>query len=759
MILVRAGSFRMGNDRPTDCASLQQSPVFESGDADEKPVHEVRLTYDFYISETEITAAQFCEFQEDHQDMGMFSPYATGISWDDAVAYCRWLSEKEGRPYRLPTEAEWEYVARAGSEGHFSSGERPPGSGKPNAWGIRNMHTDAAEWVYDWYDVYPAGLQVDPVGPRTGIARVVRGGGLNAPYHGGSEKYPNDGRLPFYRRSANRASVAPQFRGRHNIGFRIVEAPLPKTTGWEPEPKLVEQFVRQTNPHVKMGPDSSRPWFRQRDVLPIPPENAGAKEIVASGLPPALHGKNHNPGLAVAPNGDLIAVYFTATIPDYEDLTDVGIIASRLRFGSEQWDIPSPFFDFADTKDIGPLITLDDQRLVFACGGSGLDGVPFRWQTSDDSGATWSAVHFPLIFGSRGPYFPQPISNLFRGPDGTMYMPTDGVAGTSLLWASKDHGHTWSDTGGRTGGRHTLFVALKDGSILGMGGKSSGIDGYMPQSVSRDGGKSWVITKTVFPAVGENQQRPALIRLASGALFFASDWQDSTGKQPPGIAEKGAFVALSRDEGKTWRIKSLPGVMPADRWLFRDRPGYKPSPLKEGTLGYTIAAQGPNGVIHLLTCRNYPAQHFEFNEVWLLSESKEQTAARPGNGALLSSEETYPDGKLKAEWSGRADSNGRFLLTGAETHYYPGGVRKYAATWKDGAKTGLETYWNRDGNRVWEWEHRQDGTSTWTHFWPNGQKRRQAAWRGFRCDGPTKAWDEAGNLVEEHEFRNGVMLR
>ena len=179
----------------------------------------------------------------------------------------------------------------------------------------------------------------------------------------------------------------------------------------------------------------------------------------------------------------------------------------------------------------------------------------------------------------------------------------------------------------------------------------------------------------------------------------------------------------------------------------------------KGTLGYAIAAQGPNGVIHLLTCRNYPAQHFEMNEAWILSELKDKTTITPGAGAPLSSRETYPNGKLRTSWSGRADSSGRYLLAGLETHYYPGGGKQYEASWKDGMRIGLQTFWGADGKPVWQWEHRPDGISIWTHFWPGGQKRRQSSWRGFRCEGKAEAWDEAGRLTETHEFRNGVMVR
>ena len=713
-IRIRAGSFRMGNDLPTDAVLLKQSPALKNGDYDERPVHDVRIAYDFYMSETEITGKQFVDFRDEYQDMGPSSPYVTGISWDDAAAYCKWLSEKEKKPYRLPTEAEWECACRAGSTGHFSSGDKPPASDEPNAWGLKNMHTDAAEWVLDWYGPYPSEPQTDPVGPAGGYARTVRGGGLNGPYLGNSTKYPNDGRLPYYRRSANRASIAPIFRGRHNIGFRIVQAPLPRTAHTEPQEQLVAQFVNQTSPHIKIGPDPTKPWFHQRDVLPIPPQDATEEEILAAGLPPGLEGKNHNPGLTVCPNGDLLAVYFTASVPDFEDLTNVAVLGSRLRFGSDQWDMPSLFFDFADTKDIAPLVWTENRKIFFFTGGGGLDGVTFRWQISEDNAVSWGPVRFPLIFGPRGAYFPQPISRGFRCQDGTLYMPCDETGGHSLLWASRDNGATWFDTGGRTGGRHSVFATLKDGSILGMGGKSSNIDGYMRKSISRDGGKTWTISKTQFPAVGKNQQRPTIPRLASGRLFFAADWQDAEGKQPVGITERGAYVALSDDEGQTWKVKSLPGARPHDWYVLRNRKWGQPSPLKEGTLGYSISAQAPNGVIHLLTSCNYPPQHFEMNEKWILSDSREATSVIKGAGPLLSSRETYPDGKTKVTWSGRTDSGGRYLRSGRETWYYPNGSRKYEVTWRDGVKTGLETYFNQAGGRIWEWEHQPDGLSTWT---------------------------------------------
>lgn len=759
MIRIPAGSFRMGSDLPTDPKVLKQSPVLPQGDYDEKPVHEVRITYDFYMSETEITAKQYADFRQDYEDLGPASPYACGMSWDDAVAFCEWLSRKEGKPYRLPTEAEWEYACRAGSTRHFHSGDRPPASGEPNAWGLKNMHTDAAEWVLDWHGFYPDEPQTDPVGPATGYARVIRGGGICGPYLGSSDKYPNDGRLPYYRRAANRAAMTPMWRGVHYTGFRIVQAPLPTTPPRQPPKSLHEQFVKQINPRVKLGPDPAKPWFRQRDLLPIPPANIPEPPIRAAGLPPGLLGFNHNPALTVCPNGDLLALFFTAPVPHIEDLASVAISGARLRFGSDQWDMPGVFFDLVDVKDIAPAIWTEGNTLYFFDGGTGLHDLPFRWRTSEDNGATWGPVHLPLIFGPRGGSFPQPISRGFHGPDGTLYMPCDGLGGESLLWASRDKGLTWFDTGGRTGGRHSVVVVLKDGSFLAMGGKASNIDGYMPQSISRDGGKTWTVSKTGFPWIGKNQQRPAFIRLASGRLFLASDWQNAEGWSPPGITNVGSYVALSDDEGKTWRMKPLPGVLPNFRWLFRNRPGYDhPSPLKDGTLGYAIAAQSPNGVIHLVTSANHPPQHFEMNETWILSDSREQTRVSAGEGGPIADRETYADGKPKATWSGRLDSSGRYVLHGKETHYYPDGGKEYEANWNDGVKTGAETHWDAEGRKVWEGQHNPGGVSVWTHYWPNGQKRQESRWQAGRCVGEALRWDASGKVLARHQFKDGEMV-
>jgi formylglycine-generating enzyme required for sulfatase activity len=757
MIRVRAGSFRMGNDRPTDPSVLGQPALFPRGDYDERPAHDVAITYDFSIAESEVTVRQFDGFHMGTQDAGHFAGYATGMSWDDAAAFCQWLSKKEKRNYRLPTEAEWEYAARAGSTTHFPSGDAPPADADAaNAWGLRNMNAGPMEWILDWYGIYPAEPQSDPVGPASGFARVVRGGGIMGP--GG---HGVDGFGPYYRRTANRASMAPGLRGAHPIGFRVVEAPLPATAPLAVEPAFPTQFVKQSAAAVaKIGPDPKKPWFRRRPLAPIPPENVPITAIEAAGVQPGVNGHNHSAALTAAPNGDLLWIAFSSSDASTEYLQNPTFVISRLRFGSDEWDFPELFYDFADVNDQSALLWNDNGTLRLFSGGVGLSNVPFRMQTSKDNGATWSAIEFPLLRGPLGGYSPQPTSTAFR-LKGAMYLSSDAIGGQSLVWESRDEGVTWSDTLGRSAGRHTGFVARKDGSILAIGGKNTDIDGFMPQTISRDGGRTWTpATKTPFPALATNQ-RPSLVRLASGRLFFAGDYQSrNNGRQPAGINQYGAFVALSDDDGVTWKMKTLPGTLPHESFVLGKRPPTANQPWRgAGTIGYSAAAQAPNGVIHLITSMNHPSLDFEMNEAWILSDSTaETTPVRSSAVKPVSGSQNYRDaGRLEGKWSGSADASRGFLLNGAETWFFADGSKQYEVTWADGRKTGTETLWAPGGRKIWQREHRSDGVTVWTQYWASGARKHESSWRDAKCVGRATAWLPDGTVAGSFEFEEGML--
>jgi formylglycine-generating enzyme required for sulfatase activity len=758
---VPAGRFRMGETAPTDPKAFKQAPLGTAeGDFDEHPVHDVTITSDFFMSETEITVEQFKKFRDEMQGDGRDRPSVTGISWDEATAFCAWLSKKEKKPYRLPTEAEWEYAARAGSTGNFPGGNEPPADDAPNAFGLTGMHGGALEWVHDWYGLYPYEPQSDPVGPATGWGRVVRGGGIQGP-----RNKDINGEAPFYRRSANRASAPAAYRGQHRIGFRIVMAPLPKTAPLPVETPFATQAVKQTGVPLTSGPDPKVPYLVRRPVLPTPPENMFPDAIRASGVEPGIFGHNHSAGLTVAPNGDLFYIAFSADTPHTEYLPDTTFIAARRRFGSQEWDPPSLFMDFADVNDQSALLMTDGKEMWFFGGGVGLPGVPFRITKSSDSGATWSPIELPLLRPPVGGWSPQPIEHAFRTKDGALNVAIDGVGGESRLMATRDNGVTWGDAGGGTAGRHTVFVTLKDGSILGIGGKNTDIDRFMPQALSHDGGKTWTVSKTPFPALGSNQ-RPALVKLANGHLFFASDWQERDNKpQPAGITQRGVFVAISDDDGKTWKIKTLPGSLPHEGAVFRDRP----EPMwtrfghNDGTLGYAVATQGPDGLIHLLSSMTHPSMEYELNEAWVLSDTTDDTVLKPAaGGKTVSGGDRWSasdGGKPRSSWSGVVSKTRGFTLDGPERWLRPDGTPQYEVTWRDGKKVGVERLFDQAGRKLWERDHREDGVTVWTQYWSNGQVRSKSEWKDGKAEGTATHWTPEGQEAGHYEFRHGDVVR
>ncbi|MDX1964200.1 MAG: SUMF1/EgtB/PvdO family nonheme iron enzyme [Pirellulales bacterium] len=255
--LIPAGEFLMG------------SPKTEEGRDDGETQHRVKITKPFYLGAYEVTRGQFAKFvaetkyqTEAEQDGGAYgwdaekqsfvkdekfnwrTPGFTQaddhpvvcVSWNDAVAFCKWLEKKEKLKYTQPTEAQWEYACRAGTttafhfgdalngtaanidgnypygtetKGPYLKGTCKVGSYQPNKFGLFDMHGNAWEWCADWYDAeyYSNSPVNEPSGPRTGEYRVIRGGGWCS--------------IAIYCRSANHNFAGPANRSDGVFGFRV----------------------------------------------------------------------------------------------------------------------------------------------------------------------------------------------------------------------------------------------------------------------------------------------------------------------------------------------------------------------------------------------------------------------------------------------------------------------------------------------------------------------------------------------------------
>ncbi len=214
-VLVPEGSFRMG------------SPQSEADrEEDEGPVHEVTISQPFYLGKHEVTQGQWKALMSGNPsafDRCGDSCPVENVSWNDASEFIRELNKREGgERYRLPTEAEWEYAARAGADappfleplkitawydGTSEMKTHPVGHKNANAFGLHDMLGNVWEWVSDRYGDYSNRAATDPQGPGTGSQRAYRGGGW---YLG-----------PEYCRPASRRGSSPGAR-RGNLGFRVL---------------------------------------------------------------------------------------------------------------------------------------------------------------------------------------------------------------------------------------------------------------------------------------------------------------------------------------------------------------------------------------------------------------------------------------------------------------------------------------------------------------------------------------------------------
>lgn len=235
-VYISPGEFDMG------------SPHLELGRRENEEQHTVRLTNGYYIGTFEVTIGQWKQYVKSFNN-GYGAPSASwndpgfwqtsedhpvvNVSWYDAMQFCQWLSRIDGRNYRLPTEAEWEYASRGGNDHGWNNGmytsrlddnidgigwrqiygdvTTPVGRFMPNAWGIYDTQGNVMEWIGDYYCRYDeATFQTNPAGPDMGCDRVVRGGHFNAD--------------ALQSRVAHRQGKPPTVRS-NAIGFRVVMDP------------------------------------------------------------------------------------------------------------------------------------------------------------------------------------------------------------------------------------------------------------------------------------------------------------------------------------------------------------------------------------------------------------------------------------------------------------------------------------------------------------------------------------------------------
>lgn len=263
LVLIPSGEFLMRSSPAeverlvADTTQPQRRQLYRS----EGPQHRVRISRPFYLGQTSVTVGQFQAFvaaagyrtEAERDGRGGFGlvghawvqdPKFTwqrdpgwtqtsrhpvvNVSWQDAVAFCAWLTQQEGKAYRLPTEAEWEYACRAGTATRWHCGDdpreldgcawlrsnsdwraHPVGEKKLNRFGLADMHGNVRNWCSDWYrsDGYTSGLHIDPTGPESGTYRLVRGSAFHY--------------SPDFARAATRFHDRPAHR-HGQIGFRVV---------------------------------------------------------------------------------------------------------------------------------------------------------------------------------------------------------------------------------------------------------------------------------------------------------------------------------------------------------------------------------------------------------------------------------------------------------------------------------------------------------------------------------------------------------
>jgi sulfatase modifying factor 1 len=602
--------------------------LFQQGDPDEKPVAPTRIKTPFYLGATQVTNREYERFDPEHRKLrGKFGfskaddEAVIYVSWYDAEGYCKWLAQQEGKPYRLPTEAEWEYAARAGTTTLFSTGNTLPdvflknaqvtdftsekdkvslrvGQTPPNPKGLYDMHGNVEEWVHDWYAPYSGDRAAGS--PSTATFKVTRGG--------------SHGTFAYYLRSANRSAALPETRA-FTIGFRVACGERVKTHTHATTPAEVTRtdVKRRSLAALKTGPDPTTPYFRgPRQFVKVPVDAKG----------PLFHYHNHDTGLAECPNGDLLAIWYTCA---REQGRELSVAASRLPFGADEWEDAYSFYDTPDRNDHCPALWFDGEETMVHLNGTALshfwEPLQIVLRTSKDSGKTWTTPRYIAPdFGLRNMVC-QPILKLSNG---WWIFGADAHPHNSAMWISRDQGATWQVTEGLINGIHAAIVELKDGRIMALG-RGGNVDHHLPMSITDDYGKTWKAEATELPPITYTQ-RFSMKRLAEGHIALATFLPDVSHLRPEQPTDRELAklcICISYDDGKTWPVRRILTDETGDRGVT----GMSNSRIYMGPgsgepTAYVTLTQARNGLIHVVSSVN----HYAFNLKWAESGPKNPTA-------------------------------------------------------------------------------------------------------------------------------------
>jgi hypothetical protein len=552
----------------------------------------------------------------------------------------------------LPTEAEWEYACRAGTDTAYFTGNELPliywknqqldwfqqpvslsvADTPPNPWGLYDMHGNVEEWCHDWYGQYPIGIQQDPVGRVDGQFKVSRGGSHGTP--------------AYFLRSANRMGSVPSDK-HWMIGFRVVMAEWPSS-----EP------LANTRKPLNMREVSQEPcdW-----TIPADPNTALFEGPVRFYEPPPPGSypqdwpNSHASTITWCPNGDLLLCWVTNF-----DWREIYTVASRWRLDRSGWEPASVFFYPPDRDGSGGALLNDGNGKIIYMRGISASA---KWATlagmvrsSTNSGSDWSAPHLVYPEHGDGQFYHAHFG--FKASDGDLVMIGDGGyldEDGSFMHVSEDGGATWHNpgygtpepnyieggSGGRIAGIHAAAVERADGSFLAFGRKNN-INGMMPKSVSTNKGRSWTYSASAFPPL-QGGQRPVMLRLNEGpiVLFSFSNLgmlaEDAIGKNRLIF---GLFAAVSYDEGLTWPvIKPVTRGNPPKQYDGGGHTGlFTMDETHAEPAGYLSCTQSPDGTIHLVSSGLY----YRFNLNWLMepmpaSDIDDMECYSPAGSTLINS--------------------------------------------------------------------------------------------------------------------------